>query len=97
MTKKKPSKAEAKAIIYGKLIEAFSDVCFVNGIIATLNYVPADIDQGTLRLAIQRSTAEIFVRARTDQTDLLLSDYLNFCNELNNRYEQFGFYELTLS
>lgn len=94
---KEPSKAEATAIIYGKLIESFEAACFEQGIIATLNYVPADTDIGTLNLAIQHKTSELFVTARIGSADLLLSDYLNYCNELNNTYQDFGFNELTLA
>ena len=95
--KTEPTKAEATAIIYGKLIESFNEACFVEGIIANMNYVPADTDIGTLNLAIQRKTSELFVTQHPDAIELLLSDYLNYCNELNNTYQDFGFNELTLA
>lgn len=94
---KAPSKSEATAIIYGKLIESFEASCFAQGIIATLNYVPADTDLGTLNLAIQHKTSELFVSNHIGSIELFLSDYLNYCNELNNTYQNFGFNELTLA
>ena len=97
MTKKEPSKAEATAIIYGKLIESFEAACFDQGIVSIWDAIPKDIDIGTLRLAIQHRTSELYVRQRFLAEQLYLSDYLNYCNELNNRYEDFGFYELTLT
>ena len=94
---KHPTKAEATAIIYGKIIETFSASCFEAGIIATINYVPTDADQGTLNLAIQHKASELFVSQHIQAVELLLSDYLNYCNELNNTYEAFGFNELTIA
>lgn len=99
MTKKKkePSKSEATAIIYEKVIRYFELACIEEGIISTLNYVPYDTDIGTLNVAIQPKAAFLFVSSRKDQIELTLSDYLNYCNELNNTYQDFGFNELTIA
>ena len=94
---KEPTENEARAAIYETVIYNFEVACMGSGRIATLDYVPKDIDYGTLSLAIQNKAATLFVHGRKEKLEFKLSDYINYCSELNNMYENFGYNELTIS
>lgn len=95
--KKEPTKEEATKMLYEIIYNHFQHACTTQDVVAINNYIPQDTDTGTLSVAIQPRAALLFVEQNAEQIELCLSDYLIFCDELNNRYQTFGFNELTLA
>jgi len=95
--KKEPTKEEATNMIYEIILKNLQHACLTQDVVAINNYIPQDTDTGTLSVAIQPRAAILFVSQNGDKMELCLSDYLIYCDELNNRYQTFGFNELTIA
>ncbi len=95
--KKEPTKEEATKLLYEIIINHFEHACRSQDVVPINNYIPQDTDTGTLSVAIQPRAALLFVDQNSEQIELCLSDFLIYCDELNNRYETFGFNQLTIA